>query len=151
MHMTCAHELVADLQNYNDKPVLTRPQHTFYTGADYFEIDLNIHGYAYVARKAFGAFIPRLPTAVFENAFVIQGNRYCWSLSDAGTCLGLSHIGNCPHCLSSIFQLSQQDNSLSRFAVIIQLTWHQRHLAGISVQHNHGAEYEQQYTHSQSH
>ncbi|KAK9860455.1 hypothetical protein WJX84_011386 [Apatococcus fuscideae] len=63
------------LDTYNDKPVLTKPQHAFYNGADYFEIDLNIHGYAYVARKAFGVFIPRLPTAVFENAFVIQGNR----------------------------------------------------------------------------
>ncbi|KAK9862586.1 hypothetical protein WJX84_000829 [Apatococcus fuscideae] len=63
------------INNYNDKPVLTRPQHSFYTGPDYFEMDLNIHGYAYVARRAFGGFIPRLPSAVFENAFVIQGNR----------------------------------------------------------------------------
>ena len=68
--------LVDCVQNYNDKPVLTRPQHSFYTGPDYFEMDLNIHGYAYVARRAFGGFIPRLPSAVFENAFVIQGNRY---------------------------------------------------------------------------
>lgn len=31
-----------------------------------------MHSYAYLARKAFHAFIPRLSTVIFENAFVIQ-------------------------------------------------------------------------------
>eukprot|EP00884_Botryococcus_braunii_P001825 jgi/Botrbrau1/11643/Bobra.168_2s0001.1 len=63
------------LTNYNDKPLLTRPQHKFFHGPNYLEIDVDVHSYAYLARKAFGGFIPRLTTVVFENAFVIQGNR----------------------------------------------------------------------------
>ena len=38
----------------------------------YLEIDLDVHSYAYFARKAFHAFIPRLSTVIFENSFVIQ-------------------------------------------------------------------------------
>ena len=60
------------LRNYNDKPVLTRPQHRFYFGPNYMEIDLDIHAWAYLARKAFSSYIPRLGTVVFENAFVVQ-------------------------------------------------------------------------------
>lgn len=63
------------LTNYHDKPLLTRPQHRFYTGPNYLEIDLDIHNYAFIARKAFHGFIHRLAPVVFENAFVVQGNR----------------------------------------------------------------------------
>lgn len=63
------------LTNYNDKPLLTRPQQRFYTGPNYLEIDLDVHNYAYIARKAFHSFISRLAPVVFENAFVVQGNR----------------------------------------------------------------------------
>lgn len=48
------------LKRYNDKPILTRPQHTFFRGPNYMEVDLDIHTYAWVARQAFGSFIPRL-------------------------------------------------------------------------------------------
>ncbi|DBA95460.1 TPA: hypothetical protein ACH3X3_013326 [Trebouxia sp. C0006] len=63
------------LHKYNDKPLLTKPQHHFYSGPDYFEIDLDVHAYAYLARKAFASYLPRLGSVVFENALVIQGNR----------------------------------------------------------------------------
>ncbi|BDA44255.1 probable protein ENHANCED DISEASE RESISTANCE 2 at C-terminar half [Coccomyxa sp. Obi] len=63
------------LVNYNDKPVLTRPQQRFYFGPNYMEVTLDIHAWAYLARKAFSSYIPRLGTVVFENAFVIQGNQ----------------------------------------------------------------------------
>lgn len=64
------------VRNYNGKPLLMRPQQTFHHDKDggYFEIDVNIHKYAYLARRAFYGFIPRLGPAVFENGFVIQGN-----------------------------------------------------------------------------
>ena len=39
------------------------------------EIDIDVHSYAFLARKAFAGFIPRLATVVFENAFIIQGNQ----------------------------------------------------------------------------
>lgn len=64
------------LYNYNDKPLLTRPQHKFFHGPNYLEIDVDVHSYAYLARRAFGAFIPRLTSVVFENAFVIQASPH---------------------------------------------------------------------------
>ena len=63
------------LLNYNDKPLLTRPQHRFYSGPGYLEVDVDIHAYAYLARKALHLFIGRLASVVFENAFVLQGAR----------------------------------------------------------------------------
>jgi hypothetical protein len=65
------------LRNYNGKPMLTRPQQRFYSSAQgqYMEIDLDVHSFAYIARRAFYGFLSRLATVVFENAFVLQGNR----------------------------------------------------------------------------
>ena len=48
------------LRNYNDKPILTRPQHHFFHGENYLEIDLDVHSYAWAARKALSGFVPRL-------------------------------------------------------------------------------------------
>lgn len=63
------------LVNYNDKPVLTRPQQRFYRGPNYLEVDLDVHAWNYIARKAFFGYIPKLASVVFENALVLQGNR----------------------------------------------------------------------------
>ncbi|KXZ49242.1 hypothetical protein GPECTOR_22g834 [Gonium pectorale] len=62
------------LSTYNEKPVLTRPQHFFFHGPGYLEVDIDIHAYQFLARRAFGAYFTRLPEVVFENAFIIQGN-----------------------------------------------------------------------------
>ena len=48
-------------------------QHKFYHGDGYLEIDLNVHGYAFLARKALATFMGRLGSVVFENAFVVEG------------------------------------------------------------------------------
>ncbi|KIZ06999.1 hypothetical protein MNEG_0944 [Monoraphidium neglectum] len=62
------------LVNYNEKPVLTRPQHFFYVGPNYLEVDMDVHSYAYLARKALNSYHSRLKSVVWENAFVLQGN-----------------------------------------------------------------------------
>lgn len=41
----------------------------------YLEIDLDVHNYAYLARRALAGYINRLKTVIFENAFLLQGNR----------------------------------------------------------------------------
>lgn len=65
------------LKKYNDTPLLTRPQHRYYSdpAGRYFEIDLDVHNYAYLARRALSGYLNRLESVVFENAFLLQGNR----------------------------------------------------------------------------
>jgi hypothetical protein len=63
------------LNSYNDKPLLTRPQHKFFHGPGYLEVDLDVHQYAFLARRALASFLPRLGSVVFENALVVQGQR----------------------------------------------------------------------------
>lgn len=62
------------LQNYNEKPILTRPQQEFFHGRNYLEVDLDIHQYTYLARKAFTGFLTRMKEVVFEVGLVLQGN-----------------------------------------------------------------------------
>eukprot|EP01023_Acetabularia_acetabulum_P037172 TRINITY_DN3519_c0_g1_i2.p3 TRINITY_DN3519_c0_g1~~TRINITY_DN3519_c0_g1_i2.p3 ORF type:complete len:134 (-),score=32.23 TRINITY_DN3519_c0_g1_i2:249-650(-) len=53
---------------------MTGPTHKFFRGHGYFEIDVDIHVYPFVARKAFQGYVGRLGEVVFENAFILQGN-----------------------------------------------------------------------------
>ena len=46
-------------------------------GDGYLEVDLDVHAYAYIARRAFAGFTPRLSTVVFENGFVVQASSLC--------------------------------------------------------------------------
>lgn len=62
------------LVRYNNKPVLTRPQHAFYRGKNYVEIDLDVHSYAYLARRALHGFRSRIHTIDVDLALVVQGN-----------------------------------------------------------------------------
>lgn len=61
------------LASYNDKPLLTRPQHKFFHGPGYLEVDLDVHSYAFLARRALTSFLSRLSTVVFDNALVVEG------------------------------------------------------------------------------
>eukprot|EP00053_Salpingoeca_punica_P012942 m.116295 g.116295 ORF g.116295 m.116295 type:complete len:398 (+) comp16070_c0_seq1:261-1454(+) len=62
------------LTEYNAKPVLSRPQHSFFTdGESYFEVDIDVHQFNYVARKGMGMIRELVEHMQWDIGFTIEG------------------------------------------------------------------------------
>ena len=64
------------VKRYNGKPWMVRPQYEFHRGTNYFEIDVDIHRFAYMVLKPVVPYLHKVNMADVAVALIIQGIRY---------------------------------------------------------------------------
>ncbi|KAH9100040.1 hypothetical protein Ae201684P_019045 [Aphanomyces euteiches] len=62
------------LETYNGQPLLTRPEHRFYRGDGYFEVDIDGHIFNYLARKGLTGITEHFGNMVVDFGFVMEGH-----------------------------------------------------------------------------
>lgn len=60
------------LNSYNGKPFLARPQHSYWRGQGYIEIDVDIHQFCYAARNTLSGVLDKFPELICDSGLVIE-------------------------------------------------------------------------------
>lgn len=60
------------IYDYNMKPFLTRPQHKFFRGPNYFEIDLDVHEFSYLPKKVWASIRERVDECQVDFGLTIE-------------------------------------------------------------------------------
>jgi hypothetical protein len=62
------------VDSHNAQPVLSRPQHRFYKGHNYFEVDVDVHVFPFLALKGLHSLLDRVKDMVIDVCVCLEGH-----------------------------------------------------------------------------